>query len=166
VSQALTPPFLVACLVLCIAGLSKLRSPRTAAAALGLQTWAVRLLAAGELALGAVCAVHPTRAGAVAVAVVYSLFATVAVVLMRRRVACGCFGEDDLPVSRAHVLASELLAAMAAAAAFTTPHGIGWLAGLPIGRGVRLVVGVAGATYAVVLLYTAVPRAWAAWSGE
>jgi hypothetical protein len=166
VSQALTPPFLVACLVLCIAGVAKLRTPQTAATALGLHTWAVRVPAVGELALGAVCAVHPTRAGAIALAVVYSLFATVAVVLMRRRVACGCFGEDDLPVSRAHVIASGLLAAMAAAAAFTTPQGIGWLTGQPIGEGVGLVAGVAGATYAVVLLYTAVPRAWAAWSGQ
>jgi Methylamine utilisation protein MauE len=166
VSQALTPPFLVACLVLCIAGLSKLRAPGTAAAALGLQPWAVRVLAAGELALGAVGALDPTPAGAIAVAVVYSLFATVAIVLMRRRVACGCFGDDDLPVSRAHVIASELLAAMAVAAAFTTPHGIGWVGGQPGITPAALVVGVAGATYAVVLLYTAVPRAWAVWSGE
>jgi hypothetical protein len=166
VTQALAPPFLVSALVLCVAGLAKLRAPDTAADALGLPTWLIRALAAGELALGAVCALHPTRAGAVGLAVVYSLFAIVAVVLMRRRVACGCFGDDDLPVSRAHVIASELLAAMAAAAAFTTPHGLGWLAGGPGLGGVVLLVGVAGATYAVVLVYTAVPRAWAAWSGE
>jgi hypothetical protein len=166
VTQALAPPFLVSALVLCVAGLAKLRAPDTAADALGLPTWLIRALAAGELALGAVCALHPTRAGAVGLAVVYSLFAIVAVVLMRRRVACGCFGDDDLPVSRAHVIASELLAAMAAAAAFTTPHGLGWLAGGPGLEGVVLLVGVAGATYAVVLVYTAVPRAWAAWSGE
>jgi len=166
VSEALTPPFLVSCLVLCIAGVSKLRAPRTAAAALGLRTWTVRLLAAGELALGAVCALHPTRAGALALAAVYSLFAIVAVVLMRRRLACGCFGDDDLPVSRAHVIASELLAAMAAAAAFATPHGLGWLASQGGLQGVTLVVAVAGASYAMVLVYTAVPRAWAAWSGQ
>ena len=89
-SQALTPPFLVSCLVLCVAGASKLRAPATAAGALGLPTWIVRVLAAGELALGAACVLYPTRAGAVALAVVYQLFAAVAVVLMRRRVACGC----------------------------------------------------------------------------
>jgi hypothetical protein len=166
VTQGLAPPFLVCALVLCVAGLAKLRAPQTAAAALGLPAWIVRAFAAGELALGAVCALHPTRAGAVGLAVVYSLFAIVAVVLMRRRVACGCFGDDDLPVSRAHVIASELLAAMAAAAAFTRPHGLGWLAGEPGLGGVARLVGVAGATYAMVLVYTAVPRAWAAWSGE
>jgi hypothetical protein len=165
VTQALAPTFLVSALVLCLAGLAKLRAPQTAADALGLPTWIVRALAAGELALGAACALHPTRAGAVGVAVVYSLFAIVAVILMRRRVACGCFGDDDLPVSRAHVIASGLLAAMAAAAAFATPHGLGGLAGEPGLRGIALLVGVAGATYAMVLVYTALPRAWGAWSG-
>lgn len=166
-SEALAPPFLVASLVLCIAGVSKLRAPETAAAALGLQPWMVRVLAAGELVLGAVCALHPTRAGAVVLALVYSVFAAVAVRLRRRRVACGCFGDNGLPVSLAHVIASELMAAMAAAVALsTTPHGLGWLASQAGLRGGALVVGVAGAAYAVVLVYTAVPRAWSAWSGE
>ncbi len=165
-SPALAPPFLVSALVLCVAGLAKLRAPETAAGTLGLPTWIVRALAAGELALGAVCALHPTRAVAGGLAVVYTLFAIVAVVLMRRRVACGCFGDDDLPVSRAHVAASALLAAMAAAAALTTPRGISWVASQPGVTGAVLMVGVAGAAYAMVLVYTAVPRAWAAWSGE
>jgi hypothetical protein len=166
VSQALTPPFLVACLVLCLAGLAKLRAPETAAIAVGLPAWSVRALAGGEFVLGAVCALDPTRAGAGALAAVFGLFALAAAVLMRRRVACGCFGDDDFPVTRAHVIASELLAAVAAAAAFIAPHGLGWLASQPGLRGAALVVGVAGAAYALVLVYTAVPRAWAAWSGE
>jgi hypothetical protein len=166
VSHALAPPFLVASLVLCIAGVSKLRAPETAARALGLPTWVVRVLAAGEVVLGALCALHPTRAGAVGLAVVYSVFATVAVVLRRRRVACGCFGDNGSPVSLAHVIASELLGALALAAALTGPRGLGWLAGQPGIRAVVLAVGVAGAAYATVLVYTTVPRAWAAWSGE
>jgi hypothetical protein len=166
VSAALTPPFLVACLVVCLAGLAKLRAPQTAARALGLPTWIVRSRAAGELALGAVCAVHPTRAGAGVLTAVYALFALVAVVLMRRRVACGCFGDDDFRVTRAHVIASELLAAMAGAAAVASPRGLGWLASQPVWRVGVLGAGIAGAVFATVLVYTAVPRAWAAWSGE
>jgi hypothetical protein len=166
VSAALAPPFIVSALVLCVAGLAKLRAPQTAAAALGLPTWLVRALAAGELALGAACAIHPTGAGAAALAAVYSVFAVVATVLRRRRVACGCFGDNDLPVSRAHVIASELLAGVAVAAAFIAPHGLGWLAGQPGLRGAVLMAGVAGAVYATVLIYTSVPKAWAAWSGE
>jgi len=47
VTQALAPPFLVSALVLCVAGLAKLRAPQTAADALGLPTWIVRARAAG-----------------------------------------------------------------------------------------------------------------------
>lgn len=165
-SAALAPPFVVAALLLCVAGALKLRSPDSAAAALGVSPWAVRGLACGEMALGAACALLPSRPLALALAVVYGLFSLVAVVLMRRGVPCGCFGDNDLPVSLAHVIASELLAAMAVAAAFGSPHGLGWLARQPGISGATLVVGVAGATYAIVLVYTAVPRAWAAWSGE
>lgn len=165
-SQALTPPFLVACLVLCLAGLAKLRAPRTAAGAIGLRPGVIRVLALGELALSLACVAHPTRALALALALLYGLFAIVATLLRRRGVACGCFGDHGLPVSLAHVTASGLLAGLAAAAAVAGPHGLGWLASLP-GMGAAMVaVGVAGATYAVVLVYTAVPRAWAAWSGE
>jgi hypothetical protein len=166
VSQALTPPFLVAALVLCVAGLAKLRAPGTAAGALSVPPAVVRAVATGELALGLLCALHPTRPAALGLAVAYQLFAAVAVMLMRRRAACGCFGENDLPVTQAHVIASELLAALAAAAVVASPHGLGWLAGRPGLTGAVLMLGVGGATYAVVLVYTAVPRAWAVWSGE
>jgi hypothetical protein len=166
VSQALTPPFLVACLVLCLAGLAKLRAPRTAAGALAVPPWVVRVLAAGELALGAACALHPGRAGAAALAAVYSVFAIVAAVLRRRRVACGCFGDSDFRVTRAHVLASELLAAMAAAAVVVSPRGLSWLASQPVSTVGVVGLGIVACVYAVVLVYTQVPPAWAAWSGE
>jgi hypothetical protein len=166
VSQALAPPFLVAALVLCIAGVSKLRAPGTAAAATGTRPGVIRALALGELAVGAVGAIHPIRAGAVVLAVVYLVFAVVALVLRRRRVVCGCFGDNGLPVSLAHVIASELLGALALAAALAGPRGLGWLAGQPGITAAALAVGVAGAAYATVLVYTAVPPAWATWSGE
>jgi hypothetical protein len=152
-SAALAPAFLVASLVLCVSGALKLRSGGGAMRALG----------AGEIALGTVCAVHPTRALAVALAVVYAAFSVVAVILMRRRAACGCFGENDFPVSLAHVIASELLGALALAAALAGPRGLGWVLGRPAPQAVVLLVGIAGAVYATVLVYTVVPRAWAAW---
>jgi hypothetical protein len=166
VSEALAPPFLVASIVLCVAGLAKLRAPATAAAALGIRRWAIRALAAGEIALGGACVVHPSRGVALALAVAYAVFATVAVVLKRRRVACGCFGDNDLPVSRAHVIASELLCALVVGAAVASPRGIAWLAGHPAPNVVALAVGIAGAAYATVLVYTTVPLAWNAWSAE
>jgi hypothetical protein len=156
VSQALTPPFLVAALVLCVAGVAKLRAPRRAMGA----------LAVGEVGLGAACLVHPTRPEALALSVVYMAFTVVAVVLRRRRLSCGCFGENDFPVSLAHVIASELLGSLALAAAIAGPRGLGWLAERSAVGAAVLLIGVAGAAYAAVLVYTAVPRAWAAWSGE
>ena len=54
-------------------------------------------------------------------------WALLAGMLAGRRVACGCFGDDDLPVSRAHVIASELLGALTAAAILAPPRGLEWL---------------------------------------
>ncbi len=152
-SAALAPAFLVASLLLCVSGALKLRSGGSAMRALG----------AGEVALGAVCAAHPTQALAVALAVVYAVFAGVAVVLMRRRLACGCFGENDFPVSAGHCIASALLGTLVLAAAVAGPRGLGWVFGRAPGTAAVLLIGIAGAVYAVVLVYTVVPRAWGAW---
>jgi len=150
VSAALAPAYIVASLLLCVSGAMKLRS--------------LPALGVGELALGAGCVVVPTRALAVVLALVYMSFAVVAEVFRRRRQACGCFGEDDdFPVTLAHVIASELLGALVLAAAVAGPRGLGWLLGLPAPQAVVLVAGIAGAVHAVVLVYTAVPRAWGAW---
>jgi hypothetical protein len=162
-SAALAPPFVVASLLLCVAGVSKLRAPAGAAAALQLSPRVVRALAAGEVALGLACALHPTPALAVALAVVYALFAAVAAVLRRRRVACGCFGEEDFPVSAGHSIASALLGTPVLAAAVAGPRGLGWLLKQPAPEVVTLLIGIAGALYAIVLVYTVVPRAWGEW---
>ena len=165
-SAAVTPPFVVAALLLCVAGTLKLRSPVAAAAALGVSRWVVRGLAWGEIVLGAACALFPTWPLAVALAFVYGMFSLLAVALMRRGVPCGCFGDNDLPVSLAHVIASELLGALAVGAAFTDPRGLGWVLGRPAPTAAVLVIGIAGALYATVLVYTQLPFAWTAWSGE
>jgi len=153
-SVALAPAFIVASLLLWVSGATKLRSPRAP----------MRVLAVGEIVLGAACAVYPTQALAVALALVYASFAIVAEVFRRRRQACGCFGEnDDFPVTLAHVIASGLLGALVLAAAVAGPRGLGWLLDLPAPQAAVLGAGIAGAVYAVVLVYTAVPRAWGAW---
>ena len=149
--------------MVCVAGVAKLRAPEGAAAALHTSPWAVRALAVGEVALGVAGAVHPTRALTAALAVVYALFTGVAAILMRRRVACGCFGEYDFPVSPAHVIASGLLGTLVLAAAVAGPRGLGWVLGQPPAHAVVLLIGIAGALYATVLVYTVVPRAWGAW---
>jgi Methylamine utilisation protein MauE len=153
-TAALAPPFVVAALVLCVAGVMKLRSSSRPMAALGV----------GEMALGVACVVNPTRPLAVALTVLFASFAAVAAVLRRRRLACRCFGENHFPVSLAHVIASELLGMLAAAAAVAGPRGLGWVVAHPAPQAVALLVGIAGAVYAVVLVYTVVPRAWTAWS--
>ena len=170
-SQALTPPLIVAALLLCVAGALKLRSPHGAAGALRalgvpVRAWMVPALAGGELVLGAACAVDPTRATLSVLAGTYATFAGVAAVLAGRGAACGCFGEDETPVSAVHWMASAALAAVALAAAVAGAHGLGWVLGRPPPQTAALVIGIAGALYAVVLVYTAVPRAWTAWSGE
>jgi hypothetical protein len=167
-SAALAPALIVAALVLCVAGVSKLRAPWGAAgalAALGLpgRPWLVRALAAGEVALGAAGALHPARVLSVALAVVYASFAIAAAILMRRRVACGCFGDNEFPVSRAHVIASGLLGTVALVASLSGVHGLAWLWGRPVPQTAVLLIGIAGAVYGVVLVYTVVPRAWGAW---
>jgi hypothetical protein len=164
-SDALAPPFLVASLVLCVAGLLKLRSPDVAAAALRTRPWTIRALAAGEVALGAACVLDPTRATAAVLTGAYATFAGVAAALRRGRAACGCFGDDDLPVSLAHVIASGLLGAVAVAAAVASPRGLPWLASQPAPVAGVVAAGIAGAAYATVLVYKLAPRAWAAWSG-
>jgi hypothetical protein len=171
VSEALAPPFLVAALVLCVAGAFKLRSPGVAAGALrtlGLPggTWLVRGLAVGEIVLGAVSAIDPGRSTAAVLATAYVMFAGVAAVLSGRRMGCGCFGEADTPVSSVHVVANLALGAVAAAAAVASPRGLDWMATQPAASGVALGIGIAGAACAVVLVYVEVPRAWAQWSGE
>jgi hypothetical protein len=173
-SSTLAPSFILAALVLCTAGALKLRSPAGAVSALGAlglpegtglpPAWLVRGLAVGELLLGGACAVHPTRALAAALALLYALFAVVAAVLRRHRAQCGCFGLNDMPVSLAHVIASELLGTLAAVAVIAPPHGLAWVLARPAAQAAVLLIGIAGAVYATVLVYTRLPAAWNAWS--
>jgi hypothetical protein len=162
---------MVAALLLCVAGTLKLRSPWAATGALralGLPAGAriVRILAAGEVAFGAACAIHPTHATAAVLTATYATFAGVAAALSGRRAACGCFGEDEMPVSAVHWIASAVLGAVALGAAVAGGRGLGWVLDRPAPAAAVLAFGIAGALYATVLVYTQLPAAWAAWSGE
>lgn len=170
-AAALTPPFEVAALVLCAAGLAKLRWPDGAVRALitlGLpaRRWLVRALAAAELALGLWSLLAPERLAAALVAVAFGVFAPLSLALARRHVACGCFGAGDAPASPLQAGLSGALAAGALAAAGGSVHGVDWvLAAGPLRSG-TLVVGIAASAYAVVIAYTELPQAWEAWSGR
>ena len=118
-------PFLVACLLLASAGMSKAVRPRPTAAAVaalfdGLSvqraSWAVRVLAVSEAALGIAGALSPERATAALIALSYAGFAGF-VTFARRRggvlATCGCFSKPDTPPTRAHIAIDIFLAACA-----------------------------------------------------
>jgi hypothetical protein len=170
-AQALTAPFLVGALVLCTAGMAKLRSPVPAMRALagaGLPDGAalVRAFAGLELALGIWAGLDPSPASAAAVAGTFMILAGVAALLVRRASSCGCFGDHEAPASQLQPLLSAGLATIAGAAAVWPPHGLVWVLGRPPATAAALVLGVAGAAYATVLAYTELPTAWGAWSPQ
>jgi hypothetical protein len=170
VTELLTPPLAVAALVLCAAGLAKLRAPDTAVTAartVGLPAGAssVRAFAVLELALGVVCIVSPSRAAAAVLAAVFAGFVPLSLPFARRHTPCGCFGERELPASVWQSVLSGLLALIGVAAALAGAHGTGWLLGRGALSACALAVGVAGAAFATVLAYTELPLAWSAWSG-
>jgi hypothetical protein len=171
VADVLTGPFAVAAIVVAVAGISKLRAPAFATAALhtlGVAAPAamVRLLGGVEVLLGAWCLLAPGVASSVALGSCYAAFAGVSLALARRRAACGCFGVSEHSASPAQVGISGVLAAVCFAAALAAPHGVVWVLGRPAGQAVVLLIGIAGCAYATVLAYTQLPAAWGAWSAR
>jgi hypothetical protein len=167
----LTTPIAVAAIVLAVAGVAKLRSPRAAAQALAGAGFAVRpgpaamrAIAGGEIALAAGVLLAPGRATSALLAATYASLALVASALARAGTPCGCFGaEDGTPVSRAHVWLSAAIAVVAAAGVAWPPHGLAWLLSRSPATSATLALGIAGAAYALVLAYTELPAAWRAW---
>jgi methylamine utilization protein MauE len=171
VSTALTAPFLAAGGVLCVSGVAKLRSPRAAVAALALlrlpaRAWLVRTIAVLELSLGAIALAAPGRVVALVVAGAYAGFVFVALRLVSLRAACGCFGESDAPASPVQAALSVVVAGAAAAAAVWPPGGLGWVLGRPVSVALTLALGLGGCIYGLVIAYTQLPRAWAAWEAR
>jgi hypothetical protein len=157
-ADALTVPHAVAAIVLCVAGIAKLRTPGTAARAVGLPSWLVRAFAGTELALGAAALRWPDVSPLMAVT--YAGLALLTFRLARRSASCGCFGEGDAPASVAQSILSVVLATVSAAPA----HGASWIAGRPLPTALVLVLGTAAAAYGTVVAYAEIPMAWRAWS--
>jgi hypothetical protein len=110
IAGATAGPFAAACVVLVLAGVSKIRRPlatRPAAAALGLPAsrTAVRALGALEV-VSATVALAIGGVAAAAVAVVYGGLALAAWRLFMRSpgTACGCLGASDTPVTTTHIV--------------------------------------------------------------
>ncbi|MFL5828447.1 MAG: MauE/DoxX family redox-associated membrane protein [Solirubrobacteraceae bacterium] len=174
-ADALTPPLLVASMVLMVAAVAKLRAPEGAVRALitlgvslrGASARAlVRVFAMGELALGAWAFVGASRVACGLLCVVYAAFAGMTLILARRRATCGCFGAEGPPASAAGSALSAAFALLALAAALTGVHGARWLLDLPEARALVLGLALSAATYGAVLAYTVVPTAWNAWSAR
>lgn len=120
--------YLVATVLLVAAGVAKAARPHDTARALGSPLGlpvavlrpAVRAIAAGEAALGAVGLAWPGRVEASLVAASYLTFAVVLTVVRVRGGAlasCGCFGTPDTPVTVSHVAIDVGLGFSAAAVA-------------------------------------------------
>jgi hypothetical protein len=171
VRAALTPIILTAAGLLVVAALAKLRAPAPAARALAtvgvpIPAGAVRLLCLGELGLGLLGLLATSRVSAAALAGAYAGFAGLALALARRRSACGCFGDPDVPASGSQALLSLTLAAACVVGIAVPAHDLGWVLGQSPSVAMTLVLGVGGSIYAAVLAYTALPVAWATWSGR
>ncbi len=167
--DALTPLLQIAALVLCVAGVAKLRAPAGAARAareLGLPAGdaAARVLGTAELALGLLVLISPGRVLDASLAALYASFAAIALLLYRRSQACGCFGEEERPASAIQSGVSGALATIALAATVRTPHALGWVFAHGALSAAILVLGTAGAAYATVIAYTELPAAWLSWS--
>jgi hypothetical protein len=120
-------PYLVACVLLVVAGLGKGYRPLDTSRALGvlmprvpkpMLRGLIRTLALAEAGLGAAAAVAPDRPLAGAVAASYLAFAAFIVFVRLRHGAlasCGCFSTPDTPATWLHVALNLALGAAAGA---------------------------------------------------
>jgi hypothetical protein len=163
---ALWSAYMTAAGLLAVAGVAKLRSPHTAASAIGqaalpIPAVAVRALGAAELALGAAGIALPSRLAGIALAVAYLAFAGTMLRLRAARATggCGCFGEASAPASLWHFGLNLVAAAIGVAAAASPPPGWSTVSGHPAQLAIAL-AGVAAAVGLAWLAFTALPAAW------
>lgn len=164
--SALSPGFIVVCALLVLAGVAKLRSPSAASDALSSVALPasrpmVRILGLGELAVGALAAVHPTHLTAAVVAISYAGFC--AFVLRARPASCGCFGAASSDTGSIHALLNATACIVAALAALLPPPGVASIARHGPLIAVSLGLGTVAATLAAYLAFTALPHAWHAY---
>jgi hypothetical protein len=125
-------PFLAAAGLLVVAGVPKVVSPMNlvrAARASGipLRPNLVRVLAVGEVGIGAWALVSPGPHAAWLVAAAYAVFTGFVVRVLRRGGvvgSCGCFGKADTPATRTHAALTAAAALVALAVALDPPSGV------------------------------------------
>lgn len=167
----LSPAFATVAALLVLAGAAKVRRPGPAADALATLLarplaglgGAMRVLGAGEIALGLACLLAPGPLLAALMAGVYVVFAGVVLRLRRLSASCGCFGEDGPPAGALHVGLNLAAAGVAGAAAVAGPAALPALVDRPAGEAAVALLAVAGAVYAGWAAFTLVPRVWNAW---
>lgn len=128
--SAFDGPLLAAALLLVVAGVAKIVRPESTVGALHsvsapASTWSVRILGAGEIALGAAALIIGGVVVDTLVAVAYAAFLTFVLVARRHGGAvasCGCFGREDTPPTGAHVIVTTLAVGVAMMAAATGGH--------------------------------------------
>jgi len=125
-------PFAIAATLLVAGGLLKTARPADTATALrqnGLPatTPLVRVGALVEAGIGVAALVTGDRVTAVLVAVSYIAFAAFVAVALRRKTplaSCGCFGKEDSPPTRLHVIVTAAAAAAGVAVAVQPGTGL------------------------------------------
>ena len=156
---------LVACALLVLAGIAKLRAPAATAGALGAVSLPssigfVRVIGAVEVVLGIAAGVTGSRAAMAVVAFAYLCFtAFVAVALRSGRPvqSCGCFGAVDTPPSWVHLVVTLGFALVAGGCAVAgSPSLARLLEGQPL-AGIPYLAAVAAVTYLFVVVLTVGP---------
>jgi len=173
IGVALVPVFLVACALLAVSGIWKLRAPASARASLqavgvAVPLVAVRLIGVAEVALGVVAALRPGPLTAALVSGAYGafLFTTVRLLGVEGDADCGCFGAASAVVSRSHAVLNLVACVCAALAAAFPPPGVAWIANRSPLVAVTLVVGTAAAAFAVYAVFTLFAPAWRAYGSR
>lgn len=151
-----------ACLLVA-AGVAKITTPTATGGALrtsGLpsRTALVRLLGAGEVALGLLVLAIGGTSTAVAMAGAYAAFTGVAWRQRRAGADCSCFGASSAPATALHVSVDATAAAVAAAAAVAPAPALGPVVAADPVAGVLAGLAVVVATALVRLLLTAAPE--------
>ena len=163
--DALAGPYLASAVLLVAAGGAKLADPASLVRALrsvGLPAprAAVRVGAAGEVALGVAAALTGSALAAAGVALSYAAFTAFVLVALRRGgvlASCGCFGKADTPPTRTHVAVTGALAVVAAAVAVRPLPALPALLGSSPGAGVPLLVTTAAVAVTAYLVLAVLP---------
>lgn len=162
---SLAGPFLIASVVLALAGVRKLVDPASTQGALrqmGLP-WrglVVPALAVGEVATGVFAVVMGSRPVAIAVFAWYLAFAVFVGVALRRSVplsSCGCLGKPDTPPTLAHLLVNVVFAAFALGVAIDPYGGLDDALAEQPGAGIPLLLWVALGVYVTYLVLAVLP---------